>query len=225
MRTQLHLLTAILFLLLVHCEHAVDPTTFLNTRELMPLQAGNIWYYQVWAFATPFTARAEIARKVPLTIGGVSYDASAYLIPYPTNIEPPPFAWLYWNGPDGLYWLGGISPTDTLLYKTLLFKYPAEVGESWRVIRINYDDYEEKFYFDDTLTVSLVSKNEIIETPAGKFKCHVYSYRKRPADDVSVKWDYYHYYLPGLGRIAYITRSSDDQSIRDRILLSDYKVK
>jgi hypothetical protein len=98
MRAKFHLLIVPFFLFLVHCDHAVDPTT-LNSSELMPWQAGNIWLYQVWAFATPFTARAEIARKVSVTIAGVNYDASAYLIPYPVNTEPPPFAWLYWNGP------------------------------------------------------------------------------------------------------------------------------
>jgi len=224
MRVQFHLLIVPFFLFFVHCDHAVEPTAS-SSSELMSLRVGNYWRYQAWFFIEPFTVKAEITRKVSVNIAGVNYDAAAYLIPYPVNTEPPPFAWLYWNGPDGLYWLGGVSPTDTLLYKTLLFKYPAEMGESWRVIRINYDDYAEKFYFYDTLTVSLVSKNETIETPAGKFKCHVYSYRKKPADDVFVKWDYYHYYIPGLGRVAYITRSSDDQSIRDRVLLSDYKVR
>jgi len=224
MRAKFHLLVVPFLLLLVHCDHAVDPAR-LNSSELMPLQAGNTWLYQVWAFATPFTARAEIARKISVTIAGVNYDASAYLIPYPVNTEPPPFAWIYWNGPDGLYWLGGISPTDTLLYKTLLFKYPAEIGESWRVVRINYDDYEEKFYFNDTLTVSLTSKNEVIETPAGKLKCHVYSYRKRPADDVATEWDYYHYYIPGLGRVAYTEKSTYDQRIKGKVLLLDYKLR
>lgn len=197
----------------------------LNSSELTPLRVGNYWRYQAWFFIEPFTVKAEITRKVSVNIAGVTYEASAYLIPYPIDTEPPPFEWLYWNGPDGLYCLGGISPTDTLFYKALQFKYPATVGESWPVIRINYDDYLGKFYFYDTLAVSLVSKDEPIETPAGKFKCHVYSYRKRPADDVATEWDYYHYYIPGLGRVAYTEKDTYDQLIKGKVLLLDYKLR
>ncbi|KAA0226829.1 hypothetical protein EDS67_18705 [candidate division KSB1 bacterium] len=132
-------------------------------EELMPLDVGTYWFYQAWTPSTPETLKAEITRKVPVIIDGVTYEASALTPLYPFNRARPPFEFLYWNGPCGLYWLGGVSPTDTLFYKTLLFKYPAEVGESWTTIRINYDPVFCKFYFFDTLTVSLTRNYEMID--------------------------------------------------------------
>lgn len=193
-----------------------------ESGELMPMQVGSFWVYQAWRPDPPETLKAEITRKVSVSIDGVTYEASAYLLPYPVNGPRPPFEWLYWNGPDGLYWLGGISKTDTLLYKALLFKYPVQGGESWNVIRINYDDANQRFYFFDTLAVSLVSKDEPIETPAGEFKCYVYKYSKRSAFDVYENWDYYHYFTPGIGRAAYIQINSITGRPLDRLYLMEY---
>jgi len=182
----------------------------------MPLEPGTSWLYQVWVFRAPDTAKAEITRTVSVNVDGTIHEASAFLPPYPRSGPKPQIELLYWNGPGGLYWLGGISPNDTLFYKSLMFKYPANVGESWSTIRINNDFYG-RFYFFDTLKIDLVSKDETIDTPAGKFKCHVYHYRKKPVDDVNVEWDYYHYYLPGIGRVAYITKSTSDGATHDRM--------
>ncbi len=224
MNIHLHLVRmATLILFFSNCGSPVEPPQ-TGAGELMPLQAGNYWIYQIWPFATPDTARAEITRKVSVRIDGVTYEASAFLLPYPVNGPRPPFEWLYWNGPEGLYWLGGVSETDTFLYKTLLFKYPANVGDSWRVRRINYNEFDGKFYFFDTLVFGLVSKDEEIETPAGTFKCYVYKYRRRPADDVAEEWDYYHYYYPEIGRVAYITRGISDNRIIDRMYLISHFV-
>lgn len=224
MRIHFHFVRLLpLFFLFAHCGSPVEPPS--NHGELMPMEAGNYWIYQTWPFATPDTARAEITRKVSVTIDGVTYEASAFLLPYNVKGTRPPFEWLYWNGPDGLYWLGGIAATDTLLYKSLLFKYPAKVGESWTAIRINYDSVYEKFYFFDTLSVSLVSKNEAIETPGGGFNCYVYSYR-RQLSDIAVPLNYYHYYVPGLGRVAYITRWDDEAAdILDEMYLISHELK
>lgn len=190
------------------------------------MAVGNSWTYQIWPFATPDTAIAEITRKVSVTIDGVNYDASAFQIPHNVKGEPPPFEWLYWNGPDGLYWLGGIAERDTLLYKSLLFKYPARVGESWTAIRINYDQAFGNFYFFDTLSVSLVSKDEPIVTPADTFQCYVYTYRKKPSYDIALELDYYHYYIPKLGRVAYITRWANEEArILDEMYLISHQLR
>jgi hypothetical protein len=230
MKAKFHLFKIIpLFVFLAQCDHIVnsgpEPIPELKCEpsasgELMPLEAGNYWVYQIWPFITPDTVITEVTRKVPVKINGETYEASAVSPPYPIHGARPVVEWLYWNGPCGLYWLGGIAESDTFLYKTLLFKYPAEVGESWTTVRINYEPYFRGFYFFDTLTVSLVSKEETITTPAGEFKCYLYSYRKRPDDDVYLMWDYYHYFIPDLGRVAYITKDADEEAmVKDRMYL------
>ncbi len=225
MKANLHLFKIIpICVLLAHCDHIVNSGQELelkcepNQETLMPLEVGNYWVYQIWPFIQPDTVIEEITRKVPVTIAGVTYEAFAFSQLYPVKGSRPPLEWLYWNGPCGLYWLGGISPTDTLFYKTLLFKYPAEVGESWKTVRIGYAD-GIGFYFTDTITVSLISKNETITTPAGDFNAYVYSYRKRPSDDVYWPWDYYHYFIPALGRVAYTTRNVGEETLVNRMYL------
>ncbi len=230
MKANFSLLRMILLcVLLASCDHGMnsvpepmpEPELVCEQaqEELMPLEVGNYWVYQIWPFITPDTVIAEITRKVPVTIAGITYEASALSPLYPVNGVRPPLEWLYWNGPCGLYWLGGIAENDTLLYKTLLYKYPAEVGESWKTVRISYV-YDLGFYFLDTLTVSLVSKNETISTPAGDFNAYVYSYRKHPSDDIAGELNYYHYFIPELGRVAYITRWADEEArILDRMYL------
>ncbi|MBI3580437.1 MAG: hypothetical protein HY089_13615 [Ignavibacteriales bacterium] len=211
MRKRNNFFRVIPLLLLAHCESPLPPE---EMGELMPSETGNYWFYQVWNFTAPDTFKGEITRQVEVTIDGEKHLASAYTSYLPNNWRPS-YEWLYWNGPDGLYQLGGITKTDTFLYKTLMFKYPAKVGESWSFKRIYYG-YDQKFHFFDTLTVSLLGKNEEIDTPAGKFKCYAYTYRKRPADDVFEEWDYYYYYYAGIGEVAYITRGVSDGRIIDR---------
>ncbi len=226
--TKLLLAAAVIFLTLSACDKEPTPPCTGNecnpdtTGVLMPLQPGNYWRYLIWNFIDPDTVIGEISREIPVTIDGVIYNAAAYRLPYWIHGTPPPFEWLYWNGPEGLYWLGGIAARDTLLHKTLLFKYPAEVGDSWTTVRIDYDHWDG-FYYLDTLTVDLVSKDETIETPTGNFQCHVYHYRKK-LDDIFVPLDYYHYFIPDVGRIAFISKWADDQAIFDKMLLIDYKL-
>lgn len=137
----------------------------------------------------------------------------------------PEFEWLHWNGDNGLYWLGGISTGDSLFIKTLGYKYPAEVGESWLVPILAYSRYENRFYIRDTLRFHVVATNEEIETPAGKFNCYVYKFSRKPADDVSQSWDYYDYYYPGVGLVGSISRGQSDQRITDKSVLYDYQVR
>ncbi|MEX1276602.1 MAG: hypothetical protein WD898_02035 [Candidatus Paceibacterota bacterium] len=200
-----------------HCDVSVNSE---ESGELMPLRVGNHWLYQAWYFSTPDTLKAELTRQVEVTIEGVKYQALAYQVYLPGQPRPP-YEWLYWAGPKGLYSLGGIAETDTLLYKKLIFKYPARVGESWPVVGI-YFGFDQRFHFLDTLTYTLVSKNEAIETPAGRFECHLYTYRKKPAEDVFEPWDYYHYFSPGLGKVAYITKGASDGRTIDREYLLGY---
>jgi hypothetical protein len=207
----------------ITCTQVTAPVTELP-KELMPLTVGNKWRYLSGLFNPPDTTIFEITRKMPVTIDSVTYDASAYIY-YRQGGTKPEFEWLHWNGADGLYWLGGVSGRDSLFIKKLGFKYPAEVGESWLVPILAYSRSDERFYIRDTLTFHVIATDEEIETPAGKFKCYVYKYSRKPADDVLERWDYYEYYFPGLGPVAFISRGQSDQRLIDRAVLYDYQMR
>jgi hypothetical protein len=207
----------------ITCTQVTAPVTELP-KELMPLTVGNKWRYLSGLFNPPDTTIFEITRKMPVTIDSVTYDASAYIY-YRQGGTKPEFEWLHWNGADGLYWLGGVSGRDSLFIKKLGFKYPAEVGESWLVPILAYSRSDERFYIRDTLTFHVIATDEEIETPAGKFKCYVYKYRRRPAPDVFAYWNYLLYYSPGIGSVAEIIKSETRGDLKDKIILYDFQVK
>lgn len=201
----------------------VNSPVIEEPKEIMPLSAGNRWTYLSGPFSVPDTTILEITRQLPVTIDSVTYQASAYIY-YVRGGTKPDFEWLYWHGDDGLYWLGGISAGDTLFNKILGFKYPAVSGTSWSVPIVAYSSFDDRFYIRDTLAFHLISTDEEFETPAGKFKCYVYKYSRKPADDVSEYWDYYNYYSPGLGLVALVVRGQSDNRIVDKSILYDYRI-
>jgi len=167
----------------------------------------------------------EITRQISVTHEGETLLASAMTY-YPRGSERPDYEWLLLNGINGLYIVGGISSTDTLVIKNLELKFPAEVGDSWPVPNVRYSLSDERFYISDTLAYSLVAKDEELQTPAGNFKCYVYKYSRKPADDVSAIWDYYFYYASGIGLVGEITRDQfENGAIKERLLLYYYFVK
>lgn len=83
----------------------------------------------------------------------------------------------------------------------------------------------KKFYIKDTVTYSLIAKDETIETPAGKFRCYVYEYVKWPEDDVPDNWHYRHYFSPGIGLVALIVTSENEGRVKEKTLLWKYYFK
>lgn len=89
-----------------------------------------------------------------------------------------------------------------------------------------YSQYNQRFYILDTFTYTLVAKDEILETPAGKFKCHVYEFIKWPEDDVPDNWHYKYYYSPGVGLVGQITTSENENgAVKEKMLLWKYSIK
>jgi len=192
-------------------------------KEIMPLGVGNKWTYLSGTFSIPDTTVLEITRQILVTIDSVTYQGSAYKY-YVQGAAKPDFEWLYWNGDDGLYRLGGVSSQDSFYVKRLAFKYPAEIGESWFYSNLAYSRVDEQFYTRDTLNIFLIAKEEEFETPAGKFYCYVYKYSRKPADDVFEHWDYYDYFSPGIGLVAFTIRGQSDGRLIDQSVLYDYQI-
>ena len=213
-----------------------EPVNDNNVEEpefLVPLEVGNYWEYVDYTFSgdeiiegLTDSIRMEITDEMTMNYEGEVYTAAVRSIFYPVwNDEADPIKWLFWNGENGVYLLGGISPTDMFISKIFRYKYPADVGEEWQWYRLACRYVDLKFTLSDTLTITCVGKNEPFETRAGTFKCYVYNYQRLPAEDVSEKWDYYLYYAPGIGKVGSIIRSTLDNSIKFRRILIRYYVK
>ena len=213
-----------------------SPVNDNNVEEpefLVPLDVGNYWEYIGYTFSgddiiegLTDSFRVEITDKMTVNYEGESYDAAVQSIFYPVwNQEPDIIKWLYWNGENGLYLLGGISQTDMLIKKILYFNYPVEVGEEWMYPRPVFDMLNLEFFIYDTLTITCVGKNEPFETRAGTFKCYVYKYTRISSDDAVFIWDYYFYYAPGIGQVGSIIRDEIAHVIKYKQVLIKYNVK
>jgi hypothetical protein len=196
---------------------------------LVPLAEGNFWAYSGYYLEPSLSDsfRVEITREVPITFNDTTYQAFARTVRRESGSAPPSDEELYWNGPDGVYGLGGLADTDTLLFKHMRRRFPARPGDSWTFVRLGFRSSTERFTITDTLTVSLEATDEPLETPAGTFDCHVYTYTFRPAEDVAAVWDVFEYYAPGVGLVGEIVRSrlgDEILGVKQKTLLYDYRV-
>lgn len=147
------------------------------------------------------------------------------MVQHSNSFERLPFEWLRWEASDGVYVGGGISETNTLTTKLIELKYPAEVGDTWDVINISYSLSNKRFYISDTVKYTLIARDKEFTTPAGRFRCHVYQYSKRPADDIAAIWDYRYYFAPGIGLVGYFAVNQGDSSVIEKSLFWNYDVK
>lgn len=195
--------------------------------NILPLSVGNKWIYIIeYSYGQGDTIIWEVLSKTDFNIDGSK--VTAYGMNYYIKILPN-YNWLFCNGPDGLYALGGISDTDTLIIKDLKLKYPAIEGDSYQVLDMRYSRSDEIFYIKDTITYSVVSTSDTLVTPAGTFSgCYVYNYRIKQADDVSGFDDYYDYFVPRIGLVGTIVRTivrNEPQDTTLKLLLSNYSIK
>lgn len=232
----LNILFIILFLTIA-CEK--NPTEIVPTKKnptrveevdgLIPFNVGNSWSYIQYVCSDSAcnnvfqgltdSAIFKISEKKDVEIEGKLYNAAIREIYFPSTGQTSDYKWLFFNQVDGLYLLGGISSSDTLLKRILQLKYPVNAGESWQVPRLVYDLIERRFLIEDTLTYTCISTNEQFETPAGAFDCYVYHHRIRPADDINDYWDYYEYYNLEIGHVGTIIKSLKTNYIIFKILL------
>ncbi len=197
---------------------------------LMPLTAGNYWASQQLSLPEGLadSAIVTITGDTLVQIDNTAYRAAIQSFTYPIDGTPSDLRWLYWNGTDGLYLMGGISSTDTLVHKMLLYKYPAQEGDSWEIQRLLYSYYTQEYEIEDTTTTyTCVATDEEFNTPAGTFICYVYHHRITIWEEPGLPiedWDYYEYYAPNVGRVGTLIRSGLDGRLKWKTWLFDYRV-
>lgn len=193
--------------------------------ELEPHAVGNRWDYLLEYFSEPDTFSLVLDRKVMLTFN--DRPRQAFIRHHFLNGHriQPDLEFLYANGEDGIYQLGAFAPSDTILFESLAFPYPAQVGDTGTFIRYHLNREEPRQWeITDTLTVEVISTDEQIETPAGTFSSYLYKYYL-PEECASVGNDIYVYYVLGVGRVAQIARSAADfEHVKERRMLYAYEI-
>jgi len=203
-----------------------------NEHSIMPLAVGNQWDYVTYWITDEGgiiegltdSLRTEITGDTIVNYEGLCYHVSLITTIYLPSSEARENSWYYWNGEDGLYSMGGISDYDTLIGKVLELKYPVVAGDSWAVPNLVYHIDDREFYYKDNQVFTCISTDAEFETPVGTFTCYKYHFRMSPAEDVLEDWDIYDYYVPGIGKVGQIIRSSLDNEIKWKSVLYSYKI-
>ncbi len=185
-------------------------------NALLPSEIGNYWKYSMKVY-TSFTDSVTYSIVETLTVNHEDRDYKLFIAKYDNEGSEP--NWLYWNGPDGLYSMGGLTKTDTMIYPVLQFKYPVSQGEAWEVPRMVYNLYGKEFYIKDTTTYICVDTNFLYITPLDTFQTYVYMFKRRPAEDVLDKEIYNYYYTPSIGLIA---ETIGYEEVHSKIVLYKY---
>ncbi|MBW7889223.1 MAG: hypothetical protein H3C35_12830 [Bacteroidetes bacterium] len=222
MRLKHSILFALLFFVGCDKDKGVGP---IDISEIWPLKSGNVWLYRV--DEPPYikdTLKMEITGMMTVSYSGQNYTVAKRAF-YPVSEGVPEYQWLYWKGPDGIYFMGGVSPTDTFIVKELELKYPANVGDTWKCRSVAYSLSRKEFYVNDTLTYTLIGNDVLIETAARNFKCYQYRFSQKPADDVGDIWDYNYYYSVETGLIGEETKSQLMGTTMDKYSLLQIVIK
>lgn len=173
-------------------------------------------------FVPDDTVRFELQHHDIAAAGGAAYSRIDYL----NGVEQVrSAAFLYANRADGLYMVGYITPTDSLFFESLLFPYPASVGELGALVRVGRDRVSGQLVFTDTIAVEVMATDAMVETPADTFSAYHYRFYDPPPPDVGVGNHVDTYLAPGIGRIAEVVwrAGSSDQTLR-QLRLSEYEL-
>jgi hypothetical protein len=197
---------------------ATNTSTKIESDVLIPLKVGNYWNYEATYYSSTDSVRYAVKERLTVHYEGHHYEAffAAY-----NNANPNP-RWLYWNGADGLYSMGGLSETDTMIFPVLQFKYPVEKGETWEVSRMVYNLVEQRFYIKDTLTYTCIDNDSSIVTPSATFQTVAYMFKVSQGDDVLLKEKHFFYYAPRIGLIKHEIKNESGTLIKAKMVLYSY---
>lgn len=202
-------------------DQLTDPATAIEPDRLC-----GYWIYMAGPaspYATDDTLRFEIRKHHNIAASsGPAYTR----IDYFNGLEVDrPGQYLFANRPDGLHIVGYITPEDSVFYDTLLYPYPARVGDKGAFVRAGRDPVTDELRIGDTLEVEVLATNTMLDTPAGSFSAYHYRFLIPPPFDVAIGDYVDNYFAPGVGRIAQIVRSpSNTDHIKYRLTLDAYEL-
>ena len=171
---------------LISCTNSVDSdrSTTPVKKSICPLAVGNYWLFIDSSFTdtipTVDTSKVGISESISFKFNNLDYNVFCwnwYTLPGNT---PRDYKWLYVNDSSGLWNIGCISASDTLLKTSLKLKYPITVNgdNSWAYYKIEHNSTDNNFILSDSLAMTCKSTNAMYSTPAGTFSCYMYHYER-----------------------------------------------
>jgi hypothetical protein len=122
------------------------------------------------------------------------------------------------NEDTGFWKLGIACDLDTLINRQLAAPYPAQLDSTWMKTLIRCATGQIVGFPPGT--VRCVAVDSLCETPAGRFRCHVYHEQY----DVIIfgQYDIYTYYAPNVGLVATVAQAG---GLFWKSLLSSYELR
>jgi hypothetical protein len=190
-----------------------------KVKSIFPVESGNSWTYidsfiseGCWLFDTSVL---NVGEK--RTINGVT----GYLFTGGSHANPYQCVEMAVNDEDGNFiYLGGFSSIDTLILSSMMLKNNAMLNEKWTYYQVECSPDYGLFHINDTVEITCIQKDTIINTIKGDFVCDVYTYDFNAGGDLRTVKDYVSL---GVGIVKEVA-SEYGREIRRRILI-DYKVK
>ena len=163
---------------------SVFPDTVVHVQ---PLDSGAVWHYSDTFFlATKDSVTTSSFEITSIsTIQHNSIDEEVFVGRWRNLLTDNSLdlSYIQSSTAEGLYMLGGISETDTLIDPSLKLKNIVTTGDSWNYQVLRYNIEWGKF-FRDTSTTTMTCTNALlyVTVPAGTFEAieYTYSYEYNP---------------------------------------------
>jgi hypothetical protein len=163
---------------------------------IIPLSIGNYWELKHDIIHENLSNHSFFYTGIITDSLKVKYQFAFYTVAIKNS------NWLYWNGEDGLYLMGGVDIQDTLVTKILRYKYPSKPGEIWQTANIKFNQSNQKFYIEEPFTIRCVTIDSSYYTPLGTFNCVVYHFEQEFTTSSKMILDNYLFFTPDRGFIA-----------------------
>jgi hypothetical protein len=183
------------------CSEDENPAAPQPPQEIMPLQSGNAWTYQLTNYDASGTIRSS-AEVTTFILGDTLIDGehwSAYGPVYPGSE-------FFMNKADGLWYR-----QRNVSLPGLMAKYPASPGD---VFTEEHGD-----------TVRVLSVERDVTVPAGSFRCHEYEQRSEVLAGDIIRFRYRRCFSPGVGMVLieqYIQYGNDPEYLRYTAMLTAF---
>ncbi len=231
---------AVLIISLISCEK--DEELARNSTDIVPLKVGNRWFYTTYLYEDSQEAKYEtssisVDKQIDLTIRGKKIETfqiknttgDLYTNKFVGNTSDGYTEYGLILDFDHMFQYSGgmefvfIGENDTLIYNSLVAKYPIQANENWETENsYSYIDYDEASNVRtieikvDTVEIKCIETNKTIDTDIGSFNCIGYRYGDN---------DYYsiNYYSVGYGMIK--SEFYENGGIEGYRILTDINLK
>ena len=194
-------LVSLLFsFLFLNCSDDSSPVGPAHLPVMMPLADGNVWNY-----ADTVSGPASLVFVSSMTVTGetvVTYedlDYDVFTVDQIDTYNGILSTYFLRNDEFGLWEFATACGLDSMFYKQMNAKYPAEIGDEWMKGNFNCDPNQYPTGFPPGPT-TCIAIDSLYTTPAGTFECYLYQY----SYDIPMFGlvDIYYFYALDVGLVA-----------------------